>query len=123
MLSWWRRNRFSASSRHGGLNKSTMNIPSECRIASIGRDHAMILPHDANPKPDGIFGKDTSSQAPKSVVDFTDFDESDTGPGGTLRDSRRPRDEPSPAKVLADGSTREKHCGCNRQRPAPCAHA
>src|SRR5262245_55652105 len=58
MLSWWRRNRFSASSRHGGLNKSTMNIPSECRIASIGRDHAMILPHDANPKPDGIFGKD-----------------------------------------------------------------
>ena len=35
-----------------------MNIPSECRIASIGRDHAMILPHDANPKPDGIFGKD-----------------------------------------------------------------
>jgi len=37
-----------------------MNIPSECRIASIGRDHAMILPHDANPKPDGIFGKDSS---------------------------------------------------------------
>src|SRR5262249_25334326 len=60
MLSWWRRNRFSASSRHGGLNKSTMNIPSECRIASIGRDHAMILPHDANLKPDGIFGKDNN---------------------------------------------------------------
>jgi hypothetical protein len=32
--------------------------PRECRIASIGRDHAMILPPDANPKPDGIFGKD-----------------------------------------------------------------
>jgi hypothetical protein len=41
----------------------------------------------------------------------------------TLRDSRRQRDEPSPAKVLADGSTREKHRGCNRQRPAACAHA
>jgi hypothetical protein len=25
------------------------NIPSECRIASIGPDDAMILPHDANP--------------------------------------------------------------------------
>src|SRR5712692_8943743 len=35
-----------------------MNIPSDCRIASIGSNHAMILPHDANPKPDGIFGKD-----------------------------------------------------------------
>jgi hypothetical protein len=31
------------------LNKSTMNIPSECRIASIASNHAMILPHDANP--------------------------------------------------------------------------
>src|SRR5258708_35763380 len=41
----------------------------------------------------------------------------------TLRDSRRQLDEPSPAKVLADGSIREKHCGCNRQRPAACAHA
>jgi tRNA-splicing ligase RtcB (3'-phosphate/5'-hydroxy nucleic acid ligase) len=30
-----------------------------------------------------------------------------------LRDSRRQRDEPSPAKVLADGSTCEKHCGCD----------
>jgi hypothetical protein len=36
-----------------------MNIPSDCRIASIVLNHAMILPHDANPKPDGIFGKDT----------------------------------------------------------------
>src|SRR5215813_10352811 len=41
----------------------------------------------------------------------------------TLRDSRRQRDEPSPAKVLADGSTCETHCGCNRQGPAACAHA
>jgi hypothetical protein len=30
------------------LNKSTTNIPSECKIASIGPDDAMILPHDAN---------------------------------------------------------------------------
>jgi hypothetical protein len=43
-----------------------MNIPSECRIASIGRDHAMILPHDANPKPDGIFGKDRWAGAEES---------------------------------------------------------
>src|ERR1044071_9896693 len=41
----------------------------------------------------------------------------------TLGDSRRQRDEPSPAKVLADGSTCEKHCGCNGQGPAACAHA
>jgi hypothetical protein len=26
-----------------------MDIPSECRIAGIDPDHAMILPHDANP--------------------------------------------------------------------------
>jgi hypothetical protein len=42
------------------LNKSIMNITSDCRIASIALNHAMILPHDANPKPDGIFGKDRS---------------------------------------------------------------
>src|SRR5262249_52492076 len=36
-----------------------MNIPSECRIEDIVPNHAMILPHDANPKPDGIFGKDS----------------------------------------------------------------
>src|SRR5229473_5896699 len=35
-----------------------MNIPSECRIASIVPNHAMILSYDANPKPDRIFGKD-----------------------------------------------------------------
>jgi hypothetical protein len=32
---------------------------SECRSANIVRDHAMILPDDATPKPDAIFGKDT----------------------------------------------------------------
>jgi hypothetical protein len=31
------------------LNKSATNISSECKIASIGPDDAMILPHDANP--------------------------------------------------------------------------
>jgi len=36
-----------------------MNIPSECRIASIGTNHAMILPHDPNPRSDGIFRKGT----------------------------------------------------------------
>jgi hypothetical protein len=30
----------------------------KCRTASIGYNHAMILPHNANPTPDGIFGKD-----------------------------------------------------------------
>ena len=33
------------------------NIASECRSAKIVRDHAMILPDEAAPKPDGIFGK------------------------------------------------------------------
>src|SRR6266540_1981837 len=58
MLSWWRRNRFSASSRRGDLKRSITNIASECRIANIVRDHAMILVDDATPKPDEIFGKD-----------------------------------------------------------------
>src|SRR5262249_57387904 len=35
------------SSRRCGLNKSTPNIASECRIANIVRDHAMILSDDA----------------------------------------------------------------------------
>jgi hypothetical protein len=30
-----------------------------CLLANIVRDHATILPDDATPKPDGIFGKDT----------------------------------------------------------------
>jgi len=33
-------------------------MPSEYRTASIGTNHAMILPRDTNLKPDGIFGKD-----------------------------------------------------------------
>src|SRR5262249_12170980 len=61
ILSWWRRNRFPASSRRGDLKKSMTNVMSECKSANIVRDHAMILPEDATPKPDGIFGKDTSS--------------------------------------------------------------
>src|SRR5215467_12906562 len=40
--------------------KSMTNIVSECRSANIVRDHAMILPDDATPKPDEIFGKDRS---------------------------------------------------------------
>src|SRR5262249_45275281 len=43
---------------HGDLKKPITNIASECRSANIVRDHAMILPDDATPKPDGIFGKD-----------------------------------------------------------------
>jgi hypothetical protein len=37
------------TSRHRDLNKATMNIPSEYRIASIAPNHALILPNDANP--------------------------------------------------------------------------
>jgi hypothetical protein len=44
------------SSAHRGLKKSTMNLPSESRTASIG--NAMIHPHDAIRQPYGIFGKD-----------------------------------------------------------------
>jgi hypothetical protein len=45
------------------------NIASECRIANIVRDHAMILPDGATPKPDGIFGKHKLIEgAPKSVL-------------------------------------------------------
>jgi len=44
------------------LNKSATNISSECRIANIDPNDAMILPHDANPRPDGIFGKDTGEK-------------------------------------------------------------
>jgi hypothetical protein len=34
------------------------NRHAEFRTASIGPNHAMILPSDANPTPDQIFGKD-----------------------------------------------------------------
>jgi hypothetical protein len=49
---------FSASSRRGDLKKSMTNIVRECRGANVVRNHAMILPGDATPKSDGIFGKD-----------------------------------------------------------------
>jgi len=48
-----------------------MNIPSECRTASIGPNHVMILPHNANPRPDGIFGKDTYSSLSKIASAIT----------------------------------------------------
>jgi hypothetical protein len=48
MLSWWRRNKFSASIRPRDLNMSTMNIPSAYRIANIDLNDAMILLYDAN---------------------------------------------------------------------------
>ena len=57
-----RRNRFSASSRIRDLNTST-NILSICGIAIIVRNDAMILPYNANPMPDGIFGKDNRAGA------------------------------------------------------------
>src|SRR5262245_47337148 len=47
-------------SRRGDLKKSMTNIASECRSENIVRDHALILPDGATPKPDGIFGKHTS---------------------------------------------------------------
>jgi len=59
ILSRCRRNRFSTSSRRRDLNRLATNIPSVRRIATIGF-HAMILPHDANPGSDAIFGKDRS---------------------------------------------------------------
>jgi hypothetical protein len=34
-------------------------MPSARRIANIAVNDAMILPYDANPGPDGIFGKHT----------------------------------------------------------------
>jgi len=49
------------SSRRGDLKKSTTNAR-ECK-EDIVRDHAMILPDNATPKPDGIVGKDTSKSS------------------------------------------------------------
>jgi hypothetical protein len=51
------------------LEKVDNAFPSDCRIASIGPNHAMIVPHDANPKPDGIFGKDIGFLKWTSSVD------------------------------------------------------
>ena len=44
ILSRCRRNRFSTSSRRRDLNRLATNIPSVRRIATIGFNHAMILP-------------------------------------------------------------------------------
>jgi hypothetical protein len=44
-----RRNKFSASGWLRDLNMSATNIPSECKIATIALNDAMILPYDANP--------------------------------------------------------------------------
>jgi hypothetical protein len=38
------------------------NIASESRSANIVRDHAMILPDDATPQADGIFGNDRARE-------------------------------------------------------------
>ena len=85
---------FSASSRRRGLNQSTTNIPSECRIANIVRDHAMILPGDATPKPamqtpkpDEIFGKDTGARRSNDFAHSPRSDQSDScaTPGRTNR--------------------------------------
>jgi hypothetical protein len=38
-------------------NRSATNIPNACTIANIVLNDAMILPYDANRRPDGIFGK------------------------------------------------------------------
>src|ERR1035438_6240989 len=49
MLSLWRRNKFSASSRLRDLNRSATNIPSARRITNIVLNDAMILSYDTNP--------------------------------------------------------------------------
>jgi hypothetical protein len=43
------------------------NIASECRSANIVRDHAMILPDEATPDPDGIFGKHRWIEGPSGA--------------------------------------------------------
>jgi len=40
----------------------------ECRSANIVRDHAMILLDQANPKPDGIFGKHREGERGKEAA-------------------------------------------------------
>jgi hypothetical protein len=58
-FSWWRSQRFSASSRLRDLNRLAIRTAVACRTADIERQDATILPWHANPAPDGIFGKDT----------------------------------------------------------------
>src|SRR5437764_9495897 len=45
-----------------GFEEMSSSFASECRSANIVRDDAMILPDDATPKPDGIFGRERRSQ-------------------------------------------------------------
>jgi hypothetical protein len=54
--------------------KEPVPIASECRSANIVRDHAMILPDDATPKPDGIFGRDsiTLPGLAKEILEIAD---------------------------------------------------
>jgi hypothetical protein len=84
------------------LNQSTTNIPSECRIANIVRDHAMILPGDATPKPDEIFGKDrcvfaaTSSETSQQRLEHVPLA------------SRSKKPEPHPTSELARARAQDK---------------
>src|SRR5436305_13907471 len=63
--------RVSATRRRRDFNKSTTNIPIECRSANIVRDHAIILPDDATRKPDEIFGKDRWQRGAAAVSPLT----------------------------------------------------
>jgi hypothetical protein len=57
-LSWWRRSKFSASSRLRDLNKLATKIATVRRAEDITVHDATILSHTANPALDGIFRKD-----------------------------------------------------------------
>jgi hypothetical protein len=45
------------------LNRLAMTIAVACRTANINPQNATILPKQANPPPDGIFGKDRMTDA------------------------------------------------------------
>src|SRR5262245_28690413 len=49
------------------------NIKSESRRANIIRDHEIILPDDATPKPDGIFGKDRRISRSNSTIRWQNY--------------------------------------------------
>jgi len=59
--------------RRPDLLKEPVPIASECRSANIVRDHAMILPDDATPKPDGIFGRDSRRMRRDRSASSTDY--------------------------------------------------
>ena len=49
--------------------------PSACRIANIAFNDAMILSYDANPGPDGIFGRDRlKHSAPPDAAIIYEFE-------------------------------------------------